>query len=165
MFPRLKRRYEEATLRAAKTVRTACLRTGLGLGLILLATWASALSPDIGINGVWMTEHADAKIRIAACAQTLCGTIIWLAEPHDASGRPRTDVNNSDETKRARPLIGLTIFTDLTPDGDEWRGHVYNADTGKDYDVGIRLIDEQHASVKGCIVEGLLCGGETWTRN
>lgn len=111
-----------------------------------------------------MTERADAKIRIAACGKALCGTIVWLAEPVDASGRSKSDVNNADEAKRVRPLIGLAIFTDLTPGGGEWRGRAYNSDDGQDYDVEMRLLDEQHASVKGCVLGGAICGEQTLTR-
>ncbi|WP_158812585.1 DUF2147 domain-containing protein [Methylocapsa sp. S129] len=151
-------------MRAAKIVRTTCLLAALGPGMIPPATSATAPPQSAGINGVWMTEHADAKIRIAACGKTLCGTIVWLAEPNDASGQPKTDVNNSDEAKRARPLMGLIIFTALTPDGQEWRGRVYNSENGRDYDVEIGFLDEQHAFVKGCVLGGLICGSETWTR-
>jgi uncharacterized protein (DUF2147 family) len=132
------------------------------------SVWPGALASApirAGINGVWMTEHADAKIRIAACGKTFCGTIVWLAEPVDANGRAKIDVNNSDEAKRVRPLIGLTIFTGLTPDGQEWRGRAYNSDDGQDYEVEMRLLDEQHASVKGCVLGGAICGEQTLTRS
>lgn len=132
--------------------------------LALLAAFAATPASAAGLPGEWMTEHGDAKIRIAPCGTALCGAIAWLAEPKDAAGRARTDINNPDAEKRARPLIGLTILTGLTLDGDEWRGRVYNADNGKDYDVRINLIDERHASIKGCLLGGILCGGETWTR-
>jgi uncharacterized protein (DUF2147 family) len=112
-----------------------------------------------------MTQQADAKIRFAPCGKASCGTIVWLAEPSDANGQPKTDVNNSDDSKRARPLIGLTIFTNVTSDGQNWRGRVYNANDGKDYDVEIKLLDDQHASVKGCVLGGFICDSQTWTRD
>jgi uncharacterized protein (DUF2147 family) len=166
-FACLKRRLLEAATFTAKIVRTACVQAACIAvavsGSIGPEAWASAPA-RAGINGVWMTEHADAKIRIAACGKTLCGTIVWLAEPVGADGRPKSDVNNSDEAKRARPLMGLAIFTGLTPDGQEWRGRAYNSDDGQDYDVQMRLLDEQHASVKGCVLGGAICGEQTLTR-
>ena len=147
----------------AKIILTIGLRA-LGLG-ILLPALASAFAQPAAPAGTWTTEHGDAKIRIAACGPALCGTIVWLAEPADSSGRPKTDINNSDEAKRSRPLIGLTILTGLASDGQEWRGRVYNSDDGKDYDVWIKLVDKQHASIKGCTLDGLFCGGEMWTKN
>lgn len=161
----LKTLYREAATFTAKIARTTWLRAALGVGILLSATSAGALAQPAGVSGLWTTQHGDAKFRIAACGQALCGTIVWLAEPLDSNGRPKTDVNNSDPAKRVRPLVGLTALTDLTPTGETWRGVIYNADDGKEYDVSIRLLDERRAAIKGCILGGLFCGGETWTRD
>jgi uncharacterized protein (DUF2147 family) len=165
MTPCLKTPCREAATFAAKITRTTWLRAALGVGVLLSATWAGALAQAAGVSGLWTTEHGDAKFRIAACGLALCGTIVWLAQPLDSSGRAKTDVNNSDEAKRTRPLVGLTALTGLTPTGETWRGVIYNADDGRDYDVSIRLLDERHAAIKGCVLAGLFCGGETWTRD
>src|SRR5262249_34413407 len=131
---------------------------------VLAVVTGSALGEDAGVVGIWMTEHRDAKIRIAPCGPALCGAIVWLAKPADEAGRPLADVNNPDAGTRSRPLIGLTILSGMTKSGDEWRGRIYNSDDGKDYDVRLSLIDAGHASIKGCVLGGLFCGGETWTR-
>ena len=139
---------------------------------ICLLFLAEAIAPaqGVSVSGVWTTEHGDAKIRIAACGSALCGTIVGLAQPVDKDGRAKTDVNNPDPARRARPLVGLTILTGLTPEGGEtgggtWRGVIYNADDGKNYDVSVRPIDDRRAAIRGCILGGLFCGGETWTRD
>jgi uncharacterized protein (DUF2147 family) len=137
------------------------------LALLLLSdpTFVAPAAADADeVAGTWMTEHHDAKIRLAPCGPALCGTIVWLAEPNDSAGQPAADVNNPDAAKRTRPLIGLTILTGLTKSGEEWRGRIYNSDDGKDYDVRITLLDALHAAIKGCVLAGLFCGGETWTR-
>jgi uncharacterized protein (DUF2147 family) len=133
--------------------------------LALVVAAAPALAQTADVAGVWTTEHRDAKIRIAECGRALCGTIVWLARPLDDGGRPKTDVNNPDPGKRARPLIGLTLLTGLTPAGGGWRGTIYNADDGREYDVVVTLLDAHHARIKGCVLGGLFCGGETWTRD
>jgi len=155
----------EAATFTAKIARAIARRAALGVGIFSFAAWAAALAQAAGVSGVWTTEHGDAKIRIAACGQALCGTIVWLAQPVDSNGRAKTDVNNPEEAKRARPLVGLTILTGLTPSGETWRGVIYNSDDGRDYDVRITLLDERHAAIKGCVLGGLFCGGETWTRD
>jgi uncharacterized protein (DUF2147 family) len=129
-----------------------------------LANLAPAPAEAGDLAGTWMTEHGDAKIRVAPCGPALCGTIAWLAQPSDSAGRPATDANNPDPAKRGRPLIGLTILTELRKSGEEWRGRIYNSDNGKDYDLEMALVDERRATIKGCVLGGLLCGGETWTR-
>jgi uncharacterized protein (DUF2147 family) len=150
----------------APSVRRAA---ALGAGVVCLALLPGALAQGAGVSGVWTTGHGDAKIRIAACGPALCGTLVWLAQPVDKDGRAKTDVNNPDPAKRARPLVGLTLLTGLTRSGEAsgatWRGVIYNADNGKDYDVSVRLIDERRAAIRGCILGGLFCGGETWTRD
>jgi uncharacterized protein (DUF2147 family) len=141
----------------------------LGVVVLRLAASTDALAQGAGVSGVWTTEHGDAKIRIAACGPALCGTIVGLAQPVDPDGRAKTDVNNPDPTRRARRLVGLTILTGLTPSGEasggRWRGVIYNADDGRNYEVSVRLLDDRRAAIRGCILGGLFCGGETWTRD
>ncbi|HXW19096.1 MAG TPA: DUF2147 domain-containing protein [Roseiarcus sp.] len=132
--------------------------------LLIFASVALAAADGGDLAGTWKTEHGDAKIRIAPCGPNLCGTIVWLAAPNDPAGRPVTDVNNPDPEKRDRPVIGLTILTGLTKSGERWRGRIYNSDDGKDYDLEVALLDERRAAVRGCVLGGLFCGGETWTR-
>jgi uncharacterized protein (DUF2147 family) len=142
------------------------VRGALVGGAFILATAAAgarAQTPDV--TGVWTTGHGDAKIRIAPCGAALCGAIVWLAEPLDADERPKTDVNNPDPAKRRRPLVGLTILTGLTPGGGTWRGVIYNADDGRYYDVSVTRLDARRAGVRGCVLGGLFCGGETWTKD
>jgi uncharacterized protein (DUF2147 family) len=164
MHPCLTTPCREAAAFIANIARAIGRRAALGVAVSGLAASAAALAQPAGVSGVWTTEHGDAKIRIAACGRALCGTIVWLAQPVDSNGRPKADVNNPDEAARGRPLIGLTILTGLTASGEIWRGVIYNSDDGRDYDVSVRLLDSRHAAIKGCVLGGLFCGGETWTR-
>ena len=166
-------RDREAATSIAKLARLGWRSAALGAGVLCLAASAGALAQSADVAGVWTTEHRDAKIRIAACGPALCGTIVGLAQPLDADGRAKTDVNNPDPARRARPLVGLTILTGLAPaggtgggaSGGSWRGVIYNADDGRDYEVSVRLLDARRAAIRGCILGGLFCGGETWTRD
>ncbi len=142
---------------------SAAAALALALGAAALAPPAGAAPRTPPIVGVWLTEHGDAKMRFAPCGAALCGRIVWLKEPQD-DGRPKADVNNADPAKRGRPLLGLTIFTDVRPSGDEWTGRAYNSDDGRDYDVKIKRVDDDHLTVEGCALGGLFCGNETWTR-
>ena len=54
--------------------------------------------------GNWLTEESEATIRIANCGAELCGSIVAIREPTDpTTGRPKTDKNNPDASKRNRP--------------------------------------------------------------
>jgi uncharacterized protein (DUF2147 family) len=155
-------RWRPARKSPAPPVRRRARLAAILLGVLANLTPAPAEAGDP--TGTWMTGHRDAKIRVAPCGPALCGTIAWLAQPNDSAGRPATDVNNPDPAKRGRPLIGLTILTEMKKSGEEWRGRIYNSDDGKDYDLEMALVDERRATIKGCVLGGLLCGGETWTR-
>ncbi len=64
-------------------------------------------------------------------------------------------------------MIGLEIFSSMTPADDHWKGKAYNADDGKTYDVTFTVKTDKEpndkADVRGCIL-GFLCGTETFTR-
>lgn len=118
---------------------------------------ASAADP----SGTWLTQNGDARIRVAKCGTTMCGTIVWLREPIDpATGQPQLDSNNPDLAKRGRKILGLTIFA-MHPDSDgNYAGDIYNADDGRTYRGKVMRRSATELEVQGCF--GLICGAETW---
>ena len=126
-------------------------------------TSASAQLREMAL-GVWADEDGQSNIEIAPCGDDLCGRIVWLKEPFDASGKAQTDINNPDPSLRTRPLLGLLIIAGLRPDNDadSLVGKVYNAEDGKIYDI---YLDPrgQTMKVEGCFLT-FLCGSQTWTR-
>ncbi len=114
--------------------------------------------------GVWADENGESNIEIAQCGEYLCGRVVWLKDPTDASGRPLTDIENPDKLLRSRPILGLMIMEGLELDEDNSRlkGQVYNADNGKVFDIYLKP-HGQTMKVKGCFLR-FLCGSQTWTR-
>lgn len=131
----------------------------LGLAAVTQASAGDA-------RGNWMTENGRAKIAIVNCGGALCGSIVALKEPNDpATGKPRTDTNNPDAAKRTRPMIGVQIVIDMTPDtADKWKGQVYNAEDGRTYSGSITLVNATTLTLQGCALGGLICKNQTWTR-
>jgi uncharacterized protein (DUF2147 family) len=129
--------------------------------VLAAATPASAGDP----RGNWMTDDGKAKIAIVSCGSALCGNIVALTEPNDpATGKPKTDSNNPDAAKRARPMLGVQIVIDMKPDSaDKWKGQVYNAEDGKTYSGSITLVDAKTLTLQGCAL-GFICKSRTWTR-
>jgi uncharacterized protein (DUF2147 family) len=118
-------------------------------------------------HGNWLTENGRATVAIVDCGGALCGKIIALKEPNDpATGKPKTDNNNSDAAKRVRPLIGVQIVIDMKSDGtaNKWKGQVYNAEDGKTYYGSIALVNAKTLNLQGCALGGLICKTQTWTR-
>lgn len=137
----------------------------LALAAVLALTGSEgALAADP--NGVWLTQTGGSRIRLADCAGALCGTIIWLKEPTDPDTRkPKTDKNNSDASKRARPLLGVQIVLGMKPAGaDKWTGQVYNAEDGKTYSGNLSYSGGNSLQLQGCALGGLVCKSQTWTK-
>lgn len=124
----------------------------------------SALAADPA--GTWLTQTGTSRIRIGDCGGALCGTIVWLQEPNDPeTKKPKTDKNNSDASKRNRPLIGVQIVLGMKPAGtDKWTGQVYNAEDGKTYSGNLTYSGGNSLQLQGCALGGLVCKGQTWTK-
>jgi uncharacterized protein (DUF2147 family) len=132
--------------------------------ILVLAGAESARAADP--LGNWLTQTGGSRIRVADCGGALCGTIVWLKEPTDPdTGKPKTDKNNSDATKRNRPLIGVQIVLGMKPSGaGKWAGQVYNAEDGKTYSGNLTFTGGDSLQLQGCALGGLVCKAQTWTK-
>ena len=128
-------------------------------GLAFVPGSASAAEPD----GTWVTGAGKSHVRVSHCGAAICGNVVWLAEPNDENGKPKTDYHNESEAKRSRPMMGVPILLSMAPDGDSYSGKIYNAEDGKTYSAHFKLTDDNHAEVKGCVL-GIICKSQTWTR-
>lgn len=131
-----------------------------------LAPVAMATARAAEPTGTWYTADRESQVRITNCGGALCGALVWLKQPTDpATGRPKTDKNNADASKRNRPLLGVQIVLGMRPNGaNVWSGSVYNAEDGKTYDGSFTLTSANSAALKGCVLGGLICKSQTWTR-
>jgi uncharacterized protein (DUF2147 family) len=133
--------------------------------LILLVSTGVVYAQDKGILGLWSTDKGKGRVEIVNCAapkQGLCGTIVWISEPNDKSGKPQTDKANKNPALRNRPIIGLPIFEGWRESGaNKWKGSVYDPEDGQSYDIDITLAGDK-LTLRGCIA--FLCDSETWDR-
>jgi uncharacterized protein (DUF2147 family) len=115
-------------------------------------------------TGIWLTQAGDARVRVSKCGGGICGVIVWLREPIDSStGRPQVDDKNPNPALKARPVIGLPLFSGMRPSGpNKWSGHIYNADDGGTYESHVSMAGSNSLRVEGCV--GAICGGENWSR-
>ena len=128
------------------------------LAVVLIAP-ARAADPV----GTWLTGDKKGKVKIVNCGGAICGTLTWLKDPNDASGKPKLDRNNADTAKRNRPVVGVPIILSMKPDGtDKWSGQIYNAEDGKTYSGSFTLAGANKAEIKGCVM--IICKTKTWTR-
>ncbi|MEH3144309.1 MAG: DUF2147 domain-containing protein [Methylobacterium frigidaeris] len=132
----------------------------------LLLAGAAQAAPGRDPSGTWLTEDGRAKIRIERCGPGnvhACGTVVWLKAPLNDQGQPRTDIKNPDPKKRTRPVIGLTLLDGLKPEDEGFKGQIYNAEEGKNYDVTLTRESSEELNVSGCLLK-ILCGSQTWKK-
>jgi uncharacterized protein (DUF2147 family) len=130
----------------------------------LLAAPAAPAQTGGDVSGIWLTQAADAKVRVSRCGGGICGVVVWLKDPvNPATGKPQVDDKNPNPSLARRPMIGLPLFSAMRAAGtNKWSGQIYNADDGSIYASNVSMAGSDTLRVEGCM--GALCGGENWTR-
>lgn len=131
-------------------MRRMLATAGLGSAVLLGTAGAEALAFDP--TGIWKMANGKVTVRISACGQKLCGTVVGLKKPLDKHGRPKRDKENPVQALRQRPVIGLTILNDMRPaGGGQWDGTIYNPDDGNTYTSHMVLQNADTMKVDGCV--------------
>jgi uncharacterized protein (DUF2147 family) len=116
------------------------------------ATLAGSAAMAAEPTGDWRTEDGSAIIRIDNCGGALWGVVAWEKEP----GR---------DQRTGRPTLGSTVLRNARPSSQaRWDGQIYNATNGQTYTANVRMVGENALRVEGCIMGGVFCGGQRWTR-
>jgi uncharacterized protein (DUF2147 family) len=147
-------------------VTSLAARVG-GLAVVLWLAPSLAAALPATLTGTWLTADGTSRVRFEPCQAATCGRIVWIADPVDKdTGGPVLDKNNPKPELRTRTLVGITLLFGLMPveAPGEWDGHVYNPQDGNTYDVIITLKSADRLELKGCLIAGFLCMGETWSR-
>jgi uncharacterized protein (DUF2147 family) len=115
-------------------------------GLALAFTLPALAAPPIA--GRWLTADGGAVVAIGPCGATVCGRIVKLN---------KAPAGNADA---ARQAIGTAVLTGLVPDGDGWKGQLYNPRNGKTYSARVTR-DGGKLKVQGCVA--IICQTIVWT--
>ncbi len=137
------------------------------LCLAALTSVAAALPAHASdVSGFWLTESRNAIVQISPCGASVCGSVVWLAEPTFADGTPKFDGNNPDPALQTRPICGLPMIGDFTRAADgEWTdGFIYDPEGGDLYKSKMRLTQEGNLYVRGYVGIPLLGKSQIWTR-
>jgi uncharacterized protein (DUF2147 family) len=135
--------------------------------LFLLAGSVSFAQDAPSPIGTWTTERGGAHVQIKDCGGKLCGTIIWLKNPHDKNGHDSVDSNNPDESLRTRKILGLPLLNGFAQDGSSnvWSdGTIYDPDNGKTYSCKLTMQNDGTMRVRGYVGLSLLGETQIWTR-
>ena len=103
-------------------------------------------------TGIWRLDNGRVTVKVTPCGGNLCGTVVALKKPRDDKGRPRLDKENPNAALRSRPVIGLTILSNMKQIGEnQWKGTIYNPDDGNTYRSNMQLQKGNTMRVEGCI--------------
>jgi len=131
------------------------------LATVTVFTIAVASGPAMAAEptGDWRVEDGSAIIRIDNCSGALWGVVAWEKAP----GR---DERNPNPTLRGRPTLGSAVLLNMRAASSQarWDGQIYNAQNGRTYNANVTLVGDNRLRVEGCVMGGVFCGGQQWTR-
>ncbi|MBW6498681.1 MAG: DUF2147 domain-containing protein [Bacteroidales bacterium] len=132
---------------------------------ISLPIWAQADA----LLGIWLTEEKNSQVEITKAPNgQFIGRIVWLNEPLDEDGKPKTDKENPTASQRNQRLLGLQILKGFTYDANkkEWSGGtIYDPDNGKTYSAFMKLDGNNTMVLRGYVMGMRMLGrNSTWTR-
>ncbi len=139
------------------------------LAALLLAAiplFAQKIKAEEAILGTWYNAEKDARIEITVKDGIYTGQVIWLKNPLDAKGKPKTDVENPDPKLKSRPRLGLVVLTGLQhKDGNKFdKGKIYDPKSGKTYSAQAELANPNLLKLRGFIGVSLIGRTSEWTR-
>lgn len=124
----------------------------------------ASLGPD-DVVGTWLNATGKGHIQIFKQGNAYYGKLVWLKEPNDEAGKPKTDKNNPDDQLKTKPILGLQILKGFQFDKDEWNGgKIYDPQNGKEYKCYLKMKDANTLLVRGYIGIAMVGRTETWTR-
>lgn len=131
------------------------MKTFVIAAALSLASAAAVASPV----GEWATGDGSGRVKISQCGPALCGAVSGGAD------RSAIDSNNPDPAKKKRRILGMQILLGMRPAGaNTWKGLIYNARNGQNYNATLTLQSERVLALQGCIQGGGVCGDQLWSR-
>lgn len=132
-----------------------------GVVLLLISTVAGAQPFSEGdLNGYWMNPQQTSIIKLVNVDGTYFGKMTWLSEKKNS-----LDVNNEDESKRGRRLVGTVLMKDLQWNADYWdEGTVYLPNRGTTYNCYVNMPDKNTARINVYLGFRWISKSELWVR-
>lgn len=133
-----------------------------------LTSWTPPVDNPDALLGRWLSSQKRNQVQIFKQGNRYYGRLVWMAEPLDTATKlPKVDSKNPDHKLRHRPLLNLTMMTDLVyKGGNVWSdGRVYNPEDGKTYSCELTLKDPNTLDLRGYVLGMPFLGrSRTWTR-
>lgn len=121
----------------------------------LTSASASAAAGGDPVTGLWMNPRHSVAVQNQFCGGALCGRVVW------ASNEAKADARDSGIDN----LIGTDLLQNYHPSGrGTWKGTVLVPDMGHSFASEIDVLAPDRIRISGCILHGLICKSQIWTR-
>ena|SRR5260221_14785460 len=121
-----------------------------------LAAWSlGAISAAAAEDSVWRNPSDSVHVRIHACGESRCGTVVW------ANDKAKADSARGGTSN----LVGTELFRDFHEVSPKvWKGKVFVPDLNHIFSGTGTVMDANTIVAKGCAVGSIGCKSQTWTR-
>lgn len=127
----------------------------LSMAIAALLAGPAAASQTPILPGTWANPSKSVHVAFKRCGPAMCGTIVW------ANAKAKADAARGGTNK----LIGAVLFEKFVADGTaRWRGAVFIPDIGQRVSGTIRQQNAKTIIGEGCLIAGLGCKAQSWTR-
>ncbi len=98
-------------------------------------------------------EKEYSQVEVYRSGDKYKGKVVWLKEPYQANGNPKTDIFNKDESQRKRPIMGICIFEGLTFNKakNRWEGKIYDPANGDSFNCVAWFDSKNILKIKGFV--------------
>lgn len=128
------------------------LLAALVAGIFASPSAAIAKAP---IEGRWVNPKGSVTVRIAACGEGFCGTVI------DASAKAKATARKGGTAS----LVGTQVMSDFRPKGDgTYSGRAFDPKRNIRAPATIRITDPSTLVVRGCLIKGVVCKEQRWSK-
>lgn len=134
--------------------------------LIITNTFNATLSAQADkdakkIVGIWMPSEGTSYIKIfkEKGKDKYHGKVVWLKEPNDENGNPKTDPDG-------KPILNMLNLKNFVYEDEEWvDGTIYDPKSGNTYYCTIEMLNKNKLEVRGSLDPfGLVGRTDTWVR-
>lgn len=120
------------------------------------------------ITGYWLTANKGAIIQFYKEGAYYHGKVVWQKQSMNKKGKPITDVNNPDKSKRKNPVIGSRMIYNLkfNPKTKMYEGgKAYQPQSGRTFDCKAKLVKNNDVmEITGMAGFSLMSKTLVWTR-
>lgn len=123
--------------------------------LAALAAIPTGASAKATLEGQWRNPKGSVTVRVAPCGDAYCGTVVEASAKAKATAR-----------KGGTPqLIGTRILTGVRAAGSgEYKGRAFDPKRNIHAPATIRILGPSTLVIKGCVLRGIICKEQRWTR-